>query len=168
MQQTAHNLGVVLAEDKTEGPATQLTILGIEVDSVAMTLRLPAEKLQRLRTLLAEWQGRKSGLRRELESLVGQLQHACKVVRTGRCFMRRLYDLLANTHHFQKHYRVRLNAECQADVKWWVSFGMHWKRFESPTLDTRVFTAFSCCLRDDKTVFTGKSTYFYRSLFHSC
>ena len=101
LQQTAHNLGVVLAEDKTEGPATQLTILGIEVDSVAMTLCLPTEKLQRLRTLLAEWQGRKSGLRRELESLVGQLQHASKVVRTGRCFLRRLYDLLANTHHFQ-------------------------------------------------------------------
>lgn len=126
LQQTAHNLGVVLAEDKTEGPATQLTILGIEVDSVAMTLCLPVEKLQRLRTLLAEWQGRKSGLRRELESLVGQLQHASKVVRAGRCFMRRQYDLLANTHHFQKHFRVRLNAECQADVEWWVPFCMHW------------------------------------------
>ena len=110
LQQTALNLGVVLAEDKTEGPATHLTILGIEVDSVAMTLRLPAKKLQRLQTLLTEWQGRKSGLRRELESLVGQLQHACKVVRAGRCFMRRQYDLLANTHHFQKHFRVRLNA----------------------------------------------------------
>ena len=62
MQQTAHNLGVVLAEDKTEDPANQLTILGIEVDSVATTLCLPMEKLQRLQTLLAEWQRRKSGL----------------------------------------------------------------------------------------------------------
>ena len=57
---------------------------------------------------------------------MGQLQHACKVVRAGRCFMRRLYDLLANTHHFQKHFRIRLNAECQVDVEWWMSFCMHW------------------------------------------
>ena len=101
LQQIAHNLGVILVEDKTEGPATTLTILGIEVDSVAMTLRLPEEKLERLRSLLAERHGQRSGLRNGLEFLVGQLQHASRVVRAGRCFMRRLYDLLASTHHFQ-------------------------------------------------------------------
>ena len=41
-------LGIPLAADKCEGPSTCLTFLGIEVDTVKMELRLPAEKLQRL------------------------------------------------------------------------------------------------------------------------
>jgi hypothetical protein len=48
---------LILEEDKTEGPSTRLTVLGIEVDSTAMTLRLPEEKLVKLRALLTEWQG---------------------------------------------------------------------------------------------------------------
>ena len=91
-----------------------------------MTLRLPEEKLRKLRALLTDWHGRKSGLRGELESLVGQLQHASKVVRPGRSFLRRLYDLLPQTSHFQKHFRVRLSAECQADIEWWFAFGSCW------------------------------------------
>ena len=77
-------------EDKTEGPATRLTVLGIEFDSLAMVLRLPADKLQRHQSLLTEWHTRCSGRRGELESLVGIMQHASKVVRHGRCFLRRL------------------------------------------------------------------------------
>ena len=36
------------------------------------------------------------------------------------------YDLLAQTQKFKKHYKVRLNSECQADLEWWVSFSRHW------------------------------------------
>ena len=43
--------------------------VGIEFDTEAMVLRLPQEKLERQRSLLATWRGRSSYLRRELESL---------------------------------------------------------------------------------------------------
>ncbi|XP_069482685.1 uncharacterized protein [Ambystoma mexicanum] len=43
-QDLMEELGVPLAEDKTEGPAVVLTFLGIELDSVAMTSRLPHDK----------------------------------------------------------------------------------------------------------------------------
>ena len=52
-------LGVPLAEEKMEGPATRLEILGIIVDSETMQLSLPENKLEELRTLLREYQGRK-------------------------------------------------------------------------------------------------------------
>ena len=123
LQQMCENLGVLLAEDKTKGPATRLTVLGIEFDSQAMVLRLPADKLQRPQSLLAEWHTRCSG---ELESLVGIMQHASKVVRHGCCFLCGLYHFLAQTQKFKKHYKVRLNSECQADLEWWVSFSRHW------------------------------------------
>ena len=39
-QNICGDLGVIIAEDKTEGPATCLTVLGIEIDTGAMELRL--------------------------------------------------------------------------------------------------------------------------------
>ena len=42
------SLGVPLAIDKTEGPTSCLTYLGIEIDTEAGILRLPREKLDRL------------------------------------------------------------------------------------------------------------------------
>lgn len=52
-------LGVPLAPDKVVGPAQCVTYLGIEIDSRTMTARLPQDKLEKLKSLLAEWQNRK-------------------------------------------------------------------------------------------------------------
>ena len=53
--QTCDNLGVCIAHDKTVGPTTRLTVLGTEIDMVAMTLCLMHEKLERLLRLVATW-----------------------------------------------------------------------------------------------------------------
>ena len=119
-------LGMLISHEKTEGPAVLMTILGIQIDTMAMTLSLPEEKLARIQGLLEEWHGRSSGARRDLESLVGTLQHAASVVRPGRLFLRRVYDLLAGTSHFKPHYFIRLNAECRADIEWWYTFVQAW------------------------------------------
>ena len=124
--QTCDHLGVIIAPEKTEGPASSLTVLGIEIDTMVMELRLPGEKTERLRTLLLVWHGRRSGQRRDLESVVGMLQHASKVVRPGRIFLRRMYDVLAQTHHFKQHFTIRLNKECRADLEWWRTFIVMW------------------------------------------
>ena len=105
------------------GPTTCLIFLGIQVDTVIGELRLPEEKLHRLRTLLQEWGARKSCQRRQLESLIGLLNHACKVVRPGRSFLRRLLDLLHTTgSRPDGNSIIRLNRQCQGDIAWWVEF----------------------------------------------
>ena len=124
--QSCDELGVVVASHQTKGPATCLTVLGIEIDSGLMAMRLPADKLHRLSDLLAQWRGKRSGRREELESLVGFLQHALKVVPAGRLSIRRIYNLLAQTHNFKRHYSIRLNAECRADIEWWCTFLQAW------------------------------------------
>lgn len=43
--QLCDNLGVPVATHKTEGPATCVTFLGIQIDSVAMQLSLAPDKL---------------------------------------------------------------------------------------------------------------------------
>ena len=124
IQTTCSHLNVPLAEHKVEGPATSLVFLGIEIDTMAGILRLPDGKLQRILAELERWSGRKSCRRRKLESLVGLLQHACRVVRPGRSFLRRMIDLLSVA---QQHYHhIRLNNQFMADLLWWRTFLRRW------------------------------------------
>ena len=84
---TCAELGAPLVRDRQVGPCTRLTFLGIEIDTTHGILRLPADKLERLTGMLATWGDRKACTRRELESLVGSLNHACKVVKPGQSFL---------------------------------------------------------------------------------
>ena len=116
--------GVPLAMEKLEGPTTCLMFLGIEVDTKAMELRLPEKKLKTLATTIKEWYGRKSCTKRELLSLIGLLSHACKVVRPGRRFLRRLINLSTGTQSLNRC--IRLNGECRSDIGWWYTFLPQW------------------------------------------
>ena len=87
-------LGLPLHPGKCVGPTPLLTVLGIELDSLAQVARLPSDKLQVVRDLIRSWLPRKWCYRRELESLIGHLHHAAKVVWPGRTFLRRMIDLL--------------------------------------------------------------------------
>ena len=117
------DLGVPIAAHKREGPATCLTFLGIEVDTMASQLRLPRDKLLRLQAQLAEWGDRRVCERRDLESLIGTLNHACKVVRSGRSFLRRMLDLLHGVlSHSTRSHPIRLNREFRSDLMWWRMF----------------------------------------------
>ena len=73
--QLCTKLGLPLHPDKLEGPATCLTILGIELDSDKLQARLPADKRDRIIALLEEWSTKRFCKRRELESLIGHLHH---------------------------------------------------------------------------------------------
>ena len=119
-----HTLGVPLAAEKMEGPSPVLTFLGIEIDTHAWVMRLPQDKLQRLLSAIGDWLHRKTCTRKELESLIGTLQHACSVIRPGRSFLRRAIALLSMVK--QPFHHIRLNKEFQADLLWWKTFATHW------------------------------------------
>ena len=80
--------------------------------------------------MVQQWEGRKACSRRELESLIGLLNHACKVVQPGRSFLRRMLDLLSGSAGRGSHRRcggfVRLNRAFQADLAWWRAFLQEW------------------------------------------
>ena len=142
IDQACNMLGIPIAEHKRDGPTTCLVFLGIEVDTIKSQLRLPDDKLSRLQLCLREWGDRKVCQKRELESLIGLLNHACKVVRPGRSFLRRMIDLLHNTSgHPLKPHPIRLNREFRSDLAWWQMFVVGWNgtsflpptRFLTPT-----------------------------------
>ena len=118
------SLGVPVAKSKFAGLVTTLVFLGFEIDTIQRIVRLPAEKLQRMLALVREWVGRNSCKRRELESLLGHLQHAATVVHPGRTFVRRLIELLAVVR--SKGRWLRLNTSTRADLVWWLYFMEDW------------------------------------------
>ena len=69
-------LGVPMEVSKLEGPARCLVFLGIEFDTASMQLRLPIDKLEKLKRQLKWASFRRSIPKEELESLVGLLQFA--------------------------------------------------------------------------------------------
>ena len=117
-------LGVPVAPHKIEGPSTKLTFLGIEIDSEEAMLRLPEEKLSSLKLEIVRWRGLRRCSKRNLQSLLGSLNHAASVIGPGRTFMRGLIDLLPQAK--VPHHRLRLNAEARADLLWWDMFIEQW------------------------------------------
>ena len=96
LKRVCAHLGVPLAPGKTEGPSSRITLLGIVIDTVLRELSLPQEKMDRLLTAVRQWKSKKFCTRRELESLIGSLHHACKVIRPGRSSL----SIAKKPHHF--------------------------------------------------------------------
>ena len=113
-------VGTPVAPEKLDGPTMCLEILGIEIDTREMVLRLPARKVEIISGLVDAWRGRRSGRKVEVQSLVGYLCHACQVVKPGRRFLRGMFTAIS---HAKKSYNhVRLNTELRADLEWWKAF----------------------------------------------
>ena len=120
------NLGIPVSDgaDKVVGPATQLKMLGIILDSIAWTRSLPSDKLEALQAALHAWGQRATCSKRELLSLVGSLSFAAKVVPPGRTFLRRLIDL--STTCTALDGTLHLTPDAQDDISWWQKFLPTW------------------------------------------
>ena len=126
-------LGVPLDVHKTVGPATSIIFLGVNLDSCNLQLSLLEEKLRDLKALIQSWVGRKVTTARDLKSLVGKLENACKVVCPGRSFPRRMIDLLWGVKSNRRLVRFKfvlslgpaVVAPLSIRLEWHVSVG--WK-----------------------------------------
>ncbi len=122
--QLSQQLGVPWALDKTEGPTTCITFLGLELDLEKLELRVPNEKLDRIRQELQFWVSRRSATKRKLLLLIELLQFCCQAVVLGRPFLRRLIDRASTVSEL--HHYVSLSSWEGDDIKWWHSLLTHW------------------------------------------
>ena len=113
-------LGFQINWNKVIDPCTKLTFLGIEIDSIEMCLRLPNDKLVKVRQELALFQKRKRVSKKQLQSLAGKLNFCASVVYGGRVYSRRIINTI-NSMRADNH-KVKLNGGIQADIQWWHSF----------------------------------------------
>ena len=124
MLRVCERLGIPVALDKLEGPATTITFLGITIDTTLQQLRLPPDKLQEMTILIKSWLGKHKATKRDLLSLIGKLSFAAKVVPSGRLFLRRLIEL--STTVSKLHHHIHLNVEAREDIIWWDRFLPSW------------------------------------------
>ena len=111
---------IPIKASKTVLPTTCAVTHGVEVDSIMMQARLPADKLSKARDLLLKYHKRRTITLQELQSLIGYLNFACRVVSPGRAFLRRLCNLTIGVA--SKHHHITLNKEARADLAAWLNF----------------------------------------------
>ncbi|KAM4034607.1 uncharacterized protein ACNLHF_021264 [Anomaloglossus baeobatrachus] len=112
--------GVPLSADKTICPVTSLSFLGIEIDSIGMFFRLPQEKVAKLLELIQGFCSVRSATLRQMQSLLGLLVFACRVMPMGRIFSRRLSFFTKGIR--LPHHRIRITPPLRSDLMVWREF----------------------------------------------
>ena len=125
---TCQRLGVEVSMKKLEGPVMKISFLGVTLDSEWMEVCLPQEKMERLSLLIAEWRGRNSSTKRELLSLLGILHHACKVVRPGRSFLRRMIRAFQGGREASSPHSAERRIQIKPGVVSYVPTWLEWDR----------------------------------------
>jgi len=112
-------LGFSIAWNKTEGPTTSLIFLGVLINTNSMSLHLPEQKVQKLKSLLACYLTMRRASLRQLQELAGKLSWASHVVCGGRVYLQRIFNTLRPLR--LPHHKVKLSSEFRADVEWWLA-----------------------------------------------
>ena len=124
MLQTFHTLcadiGIPINYNKTEGPTTTISFLGIQLDSVNNQATLPLEKVTRYTLLMEHLLDSKSCKLHEMQKVIGSLQFTTSVVAPGRVFLRRLIN---STIGISKPYHhIHITREMKEDLRMWLLF----------------------------------------------
>jgi len=119
--------GIPVAWDKTsKEPSTALVFYGAHLDTTAMQVALPADKLVTYRDMVQDTLLRGKITVKELQSLIGKLQFATCAISGGRLYLRQLYDLLSPLPLSPKPYwHVRITNPARKDLEMWLSFLTH-------------------------------------------
>ena len=110
------SMGFSISWKKVSPPSTKTVFLGIFVDSVKMELSLPGEKIDRLVVMIDGLCQSGKANKKQLERLGGLLAHFASVIRGGRTFCRRVYDLSAKC---SRGGYITLGDEIRLDLSWW-------------------------------------------------
>lgn len=92
-------------------PAMIVRFLGIILDSGRMEARLDPERLTAIQESLKEWSSKTHCTERELQSLIGVLSFASKVVPAGRTFLRRMIVTLSAPRASHRYARSPTAAQ---------------------------------------------------------
>ena len=109
-----------IKQSKTEFPSSTVTFYGIEVDTVNQTFALAPNKVASLRQKLINLAKRKKTTLKEMQSLIGSLNFACRAIAPGRAFLRRLIDLTRGKT--RANHRIRITVEAHRDMSAWLEF----------------------------------------------
>ena len=116
--------GTRIEDSETILPTTCCPYSGFISDSVLLELRLLKKKQDKDWSALSLWISKWSGLKRDLFSVIGLLQHCTQAIPLGRPFLRHLINhanYVKELHHF-----VRRSTWKQGGIDWWHRLVTKW------------------------------------------
>ena len=119
-------LGVPVNAGKLVKSVTNIVFLGIGIDTERGIAFVPPERLKAMKSLIREWELKKSCTQEELLSLIGVLQFAARVVKPGRTFLRRMIDVAYSVSSKIHHIRIEGNWSFKGDLDWWSRYLDRW------------------------------------------
>lgn len=138
-------LSVPLADEKTDGPSTVLCFLGLDIDSDKMEIRIPMQKVMEILQRLDFFLSKEKVTLRDMQSLIGVLNFACRAIIPGRPFCRRLINSICGLT--RPYHHLRINKGIRQDLLMWKYFFQHFNgttvfhdRFWVSNEDMELFT----------------------------
>ena len=135
-----NEIGIPIAEEKTEWASPWVVFLGFLLDGVWMILAIPEEKRIKAINLLTQLSEKKKATVKELQVLCGFLNFLSRAIHPGRVFTRRMYakfskvlDIktfdtesnavsIGKSFSFKQYYHVKLDNEFRSDCRVWLQF----------------------------------------------
>ncbi|VDI13485.1 Hypothetical predicted protein [Mytilus galloprovincialis] len=130
-QEVCNKIGIPLASDKTTLPTTLLMFLGIEFDTQNLIMRLPNEKLVKLSQKIRDTLDSSKITLKDMQSLLGLLNFACKVVAPGRTFCRRLINSTIRDNVWVSNEKLELFTDSAGGPKAGMGSILQWGKFRS-------------------------------------
>ena len=93
---------------------------GIEVDTLKLELRLPADKISKVTLLVNRLAKRRTVTLRDIQVVIGFLSFCCLAVACERPFLRHFIKLTRGIR--RPHHYVTLTSEARADILAWNTF----------------------------------------------
>ena len=119
LQELLGELGFTISQSKLISPSTEVTCLGILVNTINCTVSVPPEKLVQIQQLCRTWIHKYQCTKKELQSLLGSLLYISKCVKNSRFFLNRMLALLrANT----TSKVITLDSDFKKDLNWFNQF----------------------------------------------
>lgn len=118
MNRLLKQLGVEESLDKACAPNEIMIVLGIQFNTVTLTLSLTQEKMTEIIQELRKWRNKTSCSLKQMQSLIGKLSFAAGVVRSGRIYMARLINSLRRKRS-DRSDRIVLSEDM---LGWWLEY----------------------------------------------
>ena len=113
-------LGFAINYNKIEGPSTNITFLGVVLNTLSMTLELPATTRSNLLDSLCKFRSHNKVTKKAIQSILGKINWATQCIYGGRFFMRRLIDRMVTLR--KPWHRSRVTTAMKADLDWWINY----------------------------------------------
>ena len=125
--------------EKTFWATTQLSFLGLLIDTVTQLISVPMDKLEKAITMITtvlKKENKKLRLH-QLQKITGFLNFLNKAVVPGRAFTRRLYCIEERSlnKNMKKHHHIDITSEMRMDLELWLKFLQHPSIYARPFMD---------------------------------